>query len=323
MLVRKQKHMEQFNNSTLIKIPSVAVIIPCFNEEKTIFDVVTQFKKVLPRASIYVYDNCSTDNTFAEASKAGAIVVKSRKRGKGNVVRKMFSDINADMYLMVDGDNTYNAEDAVKMLDSIKDEQMDMVIAARREVSEKAYRLGHKCGNRLFNWTLKILFNSEFTDVFSGYRAFSKRFVKTFPITSNGFDIETELSVHALLLDLPCIEINSEYRERPEDSFSKLSTFKDGFKIMLCIIRLLKENRPLLFFGGISFILFLIATTLSYPIFTHFLETGLVPRLPTAVLSTGIMMISFLSLTCGMILDSLTQARIEIKKLHYLQYNIN
>lgn len=315
--------MERFSDSMQVKIPSVAVIIPCFNEEKTIFNVVSEFKKVLPKALIYVYDNCSTDSTFEEASKAGAVVVKSRKKGKGNVVRKMFSDINADIYLMVDGDDTYNAADSIRMLDIIRDERVDMVIAARCEVSEKAYRLGHKWGNQLFNWTLKILFNSGFTDVFSGYRAFSKRFVKTFPITSNGFDIETELSIHALTLDLPCVEIASEYKERPENSYSKLSTFKDGFKILLCIIRLFKENRPLLFFGSISLVLFFLSIILSYPLIINFLETGLVPRLPTAVLSTGTMMVSFLSLVCGLILDSLSQARIEIKKLHYLQYNVS
>ncbi len=311
-----------FNDATLVKIPSVAVIIPCFNEESTIFNVVSSFKEVLPRASVYVYDNCSTDKTFSEAERAGAIVVKSRKRGKGNVVRKMFSDINADIYLMVDGDDTYSAEDAVKMLDLIRKEQMDMVVAARNEISDKAYRAGHKWGNKLFNFVLKLLFNSEFKDIFSGYRAFSKRFVKSFPITSNGFDIEAELSIHALTLSLPCSEIYSDYRERPENSHSKLSTYKDGFKILWSIIRLLRENRPLLFFGSISLMLFLLAIILAYPIFSTFLETGLVPRLPTAVLSTGIMMISFLSLTCGLILSSLSQARIEIKKLHYLQYDV-
>ncbi len=311
-----------FNDATQVRISSIAVLIPCFNEENTIFNVVSKFKEVLPIASVYVYDNCSTDNTFSEAKRAGAIVVKSRKKGKGNVVRKMFSDINADMYIIVDGDDTYSVQDSIKMLDLIREEQMDMVVAARNEISDKAYPIGHKWGNRLFNFTLKLLFSSEFKDIFSGYRAFSKRFVKTFPITSNGFDIEAELSVHALTLSLPCAEIDSDYRERPENSHSKLNTFKDGFKILWSIVRLLKENRPLLFFGSISLILFLIAIGLAYPIISTFLETGLVPRLPTAVLSTGITMISFLSLTCGLILNSLSQARVEIKKLHYLQYDI-
>lgn len=311
-----------FNNAIQIKIPSVAVLIPCFNEESTIFNVVTKFKEALPKASVYVYDNCSTDNTSLEAKKAGAVVVKSHKKGKGNVVRKMFSDINADMYIMVDGDDTYSAEDAVKMLDLIQNEQMDMVVAARNEITDKAYPVGHKWGNKLFNFALKLLFNSEFKDIFSGYRAFSKRFVKTFPVTSDGFDIEAELSIHALTLSLPCAETDSNYYERPANSHSKLNTFKDGFKILWSIIRLLRENRPLLFFGSISLMLFLLALVLACPIFSTFLETGLVPRLPTAVLSTGLVMISFLSLTCGFILNSLSQARIEIKKLHYLQYSI-
>jgi len=311
-----------FNDASQVRIPSVAVLIPCFNEESTIFNVVSKFKEILPCASVYVYDNCSTDNTFSEAKRAGAIVVKSRKRGKGNVVRKMFSDVNADIYIIVDGDDTYSAEDSVKMLNIIREEHMDMVVAARNEISDKAYPVGHKWGNKLFNFTLKLLFNSEFKDIFSGYRAFSKRFVKTFPITSSGFDVEAELSIHALTISLPCAEIDSDYRERSENSYSKLSTFKDGFKILWSITRLLKENRPLLFFGSISLVLFLLAIGLAYPIISTFLETGLVPRLPTAVLSTGIIMISFLSLTCGLILNSLSQARIEIKKLHYLQYNI-
>ena len=311
-----------FNNAIQIKIPTVAVLIPCFNEEATIFNVVNKFKKVLPKASIYVYDNCSTDKTALEAQRAGAIVVKSQKRGKGNVVRKMFSDVNADIYIMVDGDDTYSAEDSVKMLDLIRDEQMDMVVAARNEINDKAYPVGHKWGNKLFNIALKLLFNSEFKDIFSGYRAFSKRFVKTFPITSNGFDIEAELSIHALTLSLPCAETDSDYYERPANSHSKLNTFKDGFKILWSITRLLKENRPLLFFGSISLMLFLIALVLAYPIFSTFFETGLVPRLPTAVLSMGMVLASFLSLTCGLILNSLSQARIEIKKLHYLQYSI-
>ncbi len=301
-------------------IPSIAVLIPCFNEESTIFSVVEKFKKILPSATVFVYDNCSTDNTASEAERAGAVVVKSRKRGKGNVVRKMFSDINSDLYIIADGDDTYCAEDSIKMINLIRNEQMDMVIASRKEISDKAYPTGHRWGNKLFNFVLKLLFDSEFEDVFSGYRAFSKRFVKTFPITSNGFDIEAELSIHALTLSLPCLEIESDYRERPANSYSKLSTFKDGFRILWSIIRLLKENRPLLFFGVISLVLSFLAIALSYPILATFIETGLVPRLPTAVLSMGIMLISFLSLTCGFILNSLSKARIEIKKLHYLQY---
>ena len=311
-----------FSDATSVQIPRVAVIIPCYNEGNTIFDVVRNFKEVLPSATVYVYDNCSSDDTYVQAEQAGAVVATSRKRGKGNVVRKMFSDIDSDIYLMVDGDGTYSPKDAVKMLDLIRNEQMDMVIAARKEISSEAYPGGHKIGNKLFNLILKLLFGSEFKDIFSGYRAFSKRFVKSFPITSNGFDIEAELSIHALTLSLPCTEIDSDYFVRPPNSYSKLSTFKDGFKILWSIIRLLRENRPLMFFGTISLILFLLAMGLAYPILLTFLETGLVPRLPTAVLATGITMCSFLSLTCGLILNSLAQTRIEIKKLHYLNYSL-
>lgn len=299
---------------------SIAVLIPCYNEANTISDVIFSFKKHLPNATVYVYDNCSNDNTSVNAKNAGAVVVRADKKGKGSVVRKMFSDIDADIYIITDGDSTYDASDAPKMANIIQNDNVDMVIAVRKEKSKKSYRSGHKVGNKIFNFILKILFNSTFSDIFSGYRAFSRRFVKTFPAMTDGFDIEAELSIHALTLSIPCAEINSKYVERPLNSHSKLSTFKDGFKILFSIIRLLRETRPLFFFGIISLFLFCLSTFLSYPIVTHFLETGLVPRLPTAVLSTGIMMISFLSLTCGMILDSISQARIENKKLHYLLF---
>jgi glycosyltransferase involved in cell wall biosynthesis len=283
--------------------------------------VVTEFKKYLPNASIYVYDNCSEDNTAEIAKTAGATVVTAKIRGKGNVVRKMFADIDADIYIMVDGDATYAAADAPSMIRTLIEEKVDMVVAVRREKSEAAYRLGHKFGNRLFQFILRVLFNSTFRDVFSGYRVFSKRFVKAFPVMSNGFDIEAELSIHALTLDIPWAEINSDYRERPVNSFSKLNTIKDGIKILLSIIKLLKETRPLFLFGAIFMTLFLFSCGISYPVIITFLETGLVPRLPTAILSTGVMMISFLSLACGIIMDSISQARMEMKKLQYLIFH--
>ncbi|MDR1334179.1 MAG: glycosyltransferase family 2 protein [Holosporaceae bacterium] len=298
-----------------------AVLIPCYNEASTIVDVVTEFKKYLPDACVYVYDNCSEDNTAEIAKAAGATVVTAKTRGKGNVVRKMFANIDADIYIMVDGDATYTAADAPAMIRTLVEEKVDMVVAVRREKSETAYRLGHKFGNRLFQFILKILFNSSFRDVFSGYRVFSKRFVKAFPVMSNGFDIEAELSIHALTLDIPWAEINSDYRERPLNSFSKLSTIRDGIKILLSIVKLLKETRPLFLFGAIFLGLFLFSCGISYPVVVTFLETGLVPRLPTAVLSTGVMMISFLSLACGIIMDSISQARIEMKKLQYLIFH--
>lgn len=244
----------------------------------------------------------------------------ARDRGKGNVVRRMFADVDADIYIMVDGDSTYSACDAPKMVEIIENDSVDMVVAARKERSENAYREGHKFGNSLFNFILKILFHSTFSDIFSGYRAFSKRFVKTFPVMTNGFDIEAELSIHALTLSIPFAEIKSEYSERPANSHSKLSTFKDGAKILLSIISLLKETRPLFFFGMISLLMCLLSIGIAYPIIGTFIETGLVPRLPTAVLSMGIMLISFLSLTCGLILDSISQGRMEIKKLNYLSF---
>lgn len=299
---------------------SIAVLIPCYNESETIAGVVRSFKKYLPSAIVYVYDNCSEDATAECAKEAGAVVKFARNKGKGNVVRQMFSDIDADVYIMVDGDSTYSAADAPKMAEIIGDGSVDMVVAVRKEKSEKAYREGHKIGNTLFNFMLKVLFKSTFSDVFSGYRAFSKRFVKTFPVMTNGFDIEAELTIHALTLSIPFSEMDSEYYERPVNSHSKLNTFKDGIKILLSIVNLLKETRPLFFFGMISLFTFLLSIGTAYPIIDTFLKTGLVPRLPTAVLSVGIMLISFLSLTCGLILDSISQARMETKRLHYLLF---
>jgi glycosyltransferase involved in cell wall biosynthesis len=301
-----------------MNVKSVAVLIPCYNEENTVAEVVAAFRAHLPGAFIYVYNNCSTDDTAKVAQNAGAIVVNVKNKGKGNVVRKMFADVNADVYVMVDGDLTYAVADAPKMIDLLISSDVDMVVAVRKEQSANSYRSGHKIGNKLFNFILKALFNSTFNDIFSGYRVFSKRFVKTFPVTTNGFDIEAELSIHSLTMSIPFAELESAYAERPPNSYSKLSTFRDGFKILLSILRLLEETRPLLFFGFFSVVLFVISIGISYPILVTFLKTGLVPRLPTAVLSVGIMLLSFLSLTCGLILDSVSKMRTEMKKLHYL-----
>ncbi|MDR2067560.1 MAG: glycosyltransferase [Holosporaceae bacterium] len=297
----------------------IAVLIPCYNESGTIADVIVSFKKQLPNATIYVYDNGSEDDTAKAAEKAGAVVVSERNRGKGNVVRKMFSEIDADIYVIADGDSTYASEDAPKMINLLINGKVDMVVAVRKEKSEKAFRNGHKIGNRLFNFMLKILFNSTFTDVFSGYRAFSRRFVKTFPIAASGFDIEAELSIHALTLSIPFAEVDSTYLERPKNSYSKLNTIRDGFKILFSIIRLLKETRPMFFFGTIALILFLLSCCIALPVILTFLKSGVVLRLPTAVLSSGMMMISFLSFACGIILDSVSEARKEMKRLHYLR----
>jgi glycosyltransferase involved in cell wall biosynthesis len=304
-------------------VKSVVVLIPCYNEENTITSVVNSFKEYLPCATIYVYDNGSTDDTVKVAKEAGAIVVSVQNRGKGNVVRKMFADINADIFVMVDGDSTYTAADAPRMVDLLISANVDMVVAVRNAKSENAYRSWHKIGNKFFNFILKVLFNSTYRDIFSGYRVFSRRFVKTFPVASGGFDIEAELSIHSLTLSIPFAEIESAYLERPANSNSKLQTFRDGFRILCSILRLLKETKPLLFFGAISLIAFILALIFVYPIIVAFFETGLVPRLPTVVLSSGLMMISFLSLTCGMILDSVSQARLEMKKLHYLMLTMD
>jgi glycosyltransferase involved in cell wall biosynthesis len=278
------------------------------------------FKKYLPNAIIYVYDNRSTDNTAAIARNAGAIVAEVPVRGKGNVIRKMFADIDADIYVIVDGDCTYTAEDAPKMVNLLMDEKLDMVIAVRKEKSKEAYKKWHKIGNKIFNLILRLLFNSTFSDVFSGYRAFSRRFVKTFPAASDGFDIEAELSIHALTLSVPFAEIESPYLVRPKNSYSKLNTFQDGFKILLSIIRFLKETRPLFFFGTISIILFLLSFGISIPVILAFLKSGLEPKFSTAMLACGIMMTSFVSLACGIILDSISQVRKEIKRLCYLKF---
>lgn len=307
-------------SNTIENTATIAVLIPCYNEAETIGTVVRDFRHFIPQASIYVYDNCSDDDTGIIAKEAGAIVVLAKDRGKGNVVRRMFADVDADFYIMVDGDSTYSACDAPKMLEMVQKSEADMVVAVRKERSENAYRSGHKLGNSLFNFILKILFHSNYSDIFSGYRAFSKRFVKTFPVMTNEFEIEAELSIHALTLSMPVVEIESEYFERPANSHSKLSTFRDGAKILFSIMRLLRENRPLFFFGIIALILGIASVVMAYPIIKTFAETGLVPRLPTAVLSMGVMLTSLLSLVCGLVLDSISQGRIEGKKLHYLGF---
>jgi glycosyltransferase involved in cell wall biosynthesis len=297
----------------------VAVLIPCFNEEATIGDVVVGFAKALPSATIYVYDNNSTDRTRAEAIAAGAIVRTEPLQGKGHVVRRMFSDIEADVYVMVDGDATYDPTSAESMMRLLISENLDMVVARRLHTQAKAYRAGHVLGNRVLTSFLCSLFGRRFTDVLSGYRVFSRRYVKSFPALSTGFETETELTVHALTLGLPIAEVGSKYFARPEGSASKLSTFRDGFRILRVILTLLKNERPVLFFGILAVILALTSLSLAEPLAIAYWETGLVPRLPTAVLSASIMLLSFLSLVCGLILDTVTRGRRETKRLAYLQ----
>lgn len=297
---------------------SVAVILPCYNEEAAIGTVVADFRKALPEARIYVYDNNSKDRTSAVAAAAGAIVRTETLQGKGNVVRRMFADVDADIYLMCDGDITYDAASAPGLVDKLVNENLDMVVGCRVDQEVAAYRAGHRFGNALFTGFVANLFGNRFTDILSGYRVFSRRYVKSFPALSNGFETETELTVHALQLRMPIGEMNTPYGARVEGSTSKLSTYRDGYRIMIMILKLFKNERPLAFFSLIFAVLALIAIGLSIPLAITYIETGLVPRLPTAVLAVGTMLLGFLSMTCGLILDTVTHGRREIKRLAYL-----
>jgi glycosyltransferase involved in cell wall biosynthesis len=297
---------------------SVAVLVPCYNEGLSIRKVVEDFHRVLPAATIYVYDNRSTDNTAAEARAAGAVVRAENWPGKGNVVRRMFSDIDADIYVMADGDGTYDASAAAQMVQMLVDEHLDMVVGTRRDVYDNAHRLGHGFGNRLFNSMYRSLFGPLFNDIFSGYRIFSRRFVKSFPAVSSGFEIETEMSVHASQLRMPIAEIATDYGARQEGSASKLRTFRDAIRIMFTFLILFKEIRPARFFGVLAIGLVLLAIVLVIPIFLTFLETGLVPRFPTAILATGIVMVAAIFMVSGLILDSVARGRLEQKRIWYM-----
>ncbi|MDG4884812.1 glycosyltransferase [Mesorhizobium sp. WSM4884] len=298
--------------------PAIAVLLPCYNEELTIGEVVRRFRETLPSASIYVYDNNSKDLTALKARAAGAIVVREPRQGKGNVVRRMFADIEADIYVMADGDGTYAPEDAPQLINVLQTERSDMVVGTRRGVTDDAGRSGHAFGNRIFNRLYKGLFGADFTDIFSGYRVFSRRFVKSFPAVSGGFEIETEMSVHASQLKLPVSEMALDYGRRPQGSSSKLSTFHDGARILWMFAMLMKETQPLRFFG--TFALFFLAASigLMIPVLIEFAETGLVPRMPTWVLSVGMLLLSMLSMVTGLILDSVSRGRAEQKRIFYL-----
>ena len=297
----------------------VAVLVPCLNEEVAVATVVQGMRAALPDAIVYVYDNGSIDQTVERARAAGAIVRREPLPGKGNVVRRMFADVDADVYVLVDGDGTYDASAAPKLIARLVDDQLDMVNAARVTEQERAYRAGHRLGNTLISGTVARIFGNRFGDILSGYRVFSRRFVKSFPALSAGFEIETELTVHALQLRMPTAEINTRYDERPAGSASKLQTYRDGFRILGTILRLVKEERPLLFFSLIATLLAGTAIGLTVPIFEEYSRTGLVPRFPTAILATGIMILAFLSVACGFVLDTVTRGRYEMKRLHYLQ----
>lgn len=296
----------------------VAVLLPCYNEEAAIADVVAGFRAVLPAADIYVYDNNSKDRTVERAIEAGAIVRRERRQGKGNVVRRMLADVEADVYLMADGDLTYDPLAAPLMIDRLVSDQLDMVVATREGEGMLA-RKGHAAGNRMFNRILAALFGQGFTDILSGYRAISRRFAKSFPSASRGFEIETELSVHALDLRLSVAEMAVRYGKRPENSTSKLSTFKDGFRILWMIAMMYRAVKPFKFFAAFAAAFAAVAVALGLPIVVTFLETGLVPRLPTAVLAASVMQLSVLSLVCGLIVEAVADGRREAKRLRYLE----
>lgn len=298
--------------------PRVAVLVPCYNEEVTIASVIADFQRVLPDATIYVYDNNSRDRTIEVARASGAVVGRETLQGKGNVIRRMFADIEADVYVLVDGDATYHAPSATEMVELLLAERLDMVNGTRITEIEAAYRPGHRLGNLVLTGIVRVIFGDRIKDMLSGYRVFSRRFVKSFPALSGGFETETEFTVHALELGMPIGEVETPYRERPPGSQSKLNTVRDGIRILLTIMRLVKEERPLQFFAVSGAVLFVVAVLLGVPLVAEFARTGLVPRFPTAILATGLMGLAFLSFTCGLILDSVSRGRTELKRLAYL-----
>jgi len=297
----------------------IAVIIPCFNEALAIKKVVDDFRAAVPEATIYVYDNISTDKTADVAQAAGAIVRNVTRQGKGHVVTRMFADVEADIFILVDGDATYDAASARMLVSRLLDARLDMVVGTRVHEDEAAYRKGHKLGNWLFSTFISLVFDAQFKDILSGYRVFGRRFVKSFPVLSRGFEIEVELAVHALELGLAVEEIPTPYYPRPAGSLSKLNTWRDGIRILFTIGNLCRAERPLAFFSALGAVLALISVGLAIPIFATYLQIGLVPRIPTAILSTGLMLLAFLLIVSGLILDTVTKGRREMKRLAYLQ----
>jgi len=300
--------------------PSIAVLLPCYNEEAAIAQTVAGFRAALPDARIYVYDNNSKDRTVEVAKAAGAIVRSERIQGKGAVVRRMFADIDADIYIMADGDATYDAASAPALIARLVDEQLDMIVGSRISEVQESYRRGHRFGNALLTGMLAKLFGRSFTDILSGYRVFSRRFTKSFPSLSAGFEIETEISVHALELKMPVAEIETPYYARPEGSTSKLSTYCDGWRILRTILALYRIERPVLFFGAIGAVFLLIAAILSVPLLVTYMQTGLVPRFPTFILISGLVILGALNGFTGLILDTVVRGRLEVRRLAYLAY---
>lgn len=300
--------------------PTIAVLLPCYNEEAAIAQTIAGFRVALPGAAIYVYDNNSRDRTVEVARAAGAIVRTERIQGKGAVVRRMFADVDADVYVMADGDATYDAASAPALVGRLLDEQLDMVVGSRVHEAVEAYRRGHQFGNAMLTGMLARLFGRSFSDILSGYRVFSRRFVKSFPVLSVGFEIETEISVHALELKMPVAEVSTPYFARPEGSASKLSTYRDGWRILGTIVTLYRIERPLWFFGGLGGLLALLAVVLAVPLGITYAETGLVPRVPTAILVTGLVIIATLAFFAGLILDTVVRGRREVRRLAYLAH---
>ena len=298
----------------------IAVLLPCYNEEAAVAQTVAGFRAALPGARIYVYDNNSSDRTCEVAAAAGAIVRSERMQGKGHVVRRMFADVEADVYVMADGDATYDAAAAPGLVRRLVEERLDMVVGARKSEAEEAYRRGHRLGNRIFTGLLSSLFGRTFTDIFSGYRVFSRRFVKSFPALSRGFETETEISVHALELVMPVVEVETAYGARPHGSHSKLSTWGDGWRILKTILHLVRIERPILFYGGFGAFLAALALVLAVPLIVTFIETGLVPRFPTAILVSAMMVVAFISFSVGLILDTVVRGRREVRRLAYLSF---
>jgi glycosyltransferase involved in cell wall biosynthesis len=296
----------------------IAVLVPCFNEEATVGKVVADFCNELPTAAIYVFDNNSTDRTAELAASAGAFVIRETRQGKGNVIRRMFAEVEADIYVLVDGDDTYDASAARQFVERLLRDRLDFINGARQPVADAAYRRGHQFGNIVLSSLVQAIFGRQFRDMLSGYKVFSRRFVKSFPAMSRGFEIETELSIHALELRMPCAEIPTTYRERPVGSESKLRTFRDGWRILTLIIKLIKDERPLRFFGAAGAVLMLVAIGLVLPLVGEYLQTGLVPRIPTAVLCSALAITSILSVFTGLIMDMITKSRQEMKRLFYL-----
>ncbi len=298
--------------------PHIAVLVPCYNEATTIYEVVTSFRTALPEAKIFVYDNNSQDGSGGIAKSAGAIVRRELRQGKGHVIRRMFADIDADIFVLVDGDGTYDASAAPLLVSTLIEDQLDFVNGARVSTARGAYRTGHRFGNWLLTSLVQVIFGRQFRDMLSGYKVLSRRFVKSFPAMSRGFETETEFAVHALELRMPSVEVETAYKERPSGSTSKLRTYRDGARILMLIARLVKDERPLQLFGLVAVALALTAMALGVPLVLTFIETGLVPRFPTAILAVGLMVLGMLSFVAGLILDNTTRTRQELKRLFYL-----